>query len=86
MKSLTYVALEGVITLRAEVNTVHWFTDTFELSLPAAQISSPVRQDETSSVITLKPVSREGPKLVDKATSVASRPVPMRIRPILGML
>ena len=35
MKSLTYVALEGVITLRAEVNTVHWFTDTLELSLPA---------------------------------------------------
>ena len=35
MKSLTYVALEGVITLRAEVNTVHWFTDMFEPSLPA---------------------------------------------------
>ena len=39
-----------------------------------------------SSLITLKPESIQGPNEVEIATSVASRPRAMRIRPIRGML
>jgi hypothetical protein len=42
--------------------------------------------DVTSSVITLKPASVQGPNEVTIATSVASRPRAMRIRPIRGLL
>ena len=40
----------------------------------------------TSSVTTLKPASLAGPKLVESATSVASRPRAMSTRPIRGAL
>ena len=40
----------------------------------------------TSSVNTLNPVNWHGPKDVDIATSVASRPRAIKIRPIRGML
>jgi uncharacterized protein (DUF2235 family) len=40
----------------------------------------------TSSVTTLNPASRAAPKLVDSATSVASRPRAMSTRPIRGLL
>ena len=40
----------------------------------------------TSSVTTLKPASLAGPKLVESATSVASRPRAMSTRPIRGLL
>jgi hypothetical protein len=43
-------------------------------------------QPVTSSVITLKPTSVDGPKLVEIATSVASRPRPIKIRPMRGRL
>jgi len=42
--------------------------------------------DTTSSVTTLKPASLAGPKLVESATSVASRPRAMSTRPIRGAL
>ena len=38
----------------------------------------------TSSVMTANSASRAGPKLVDKATSAASRPRAINIRPVLG--
>jgi hypothetical protein len=40
----------------------------------------------TSSAVTSKRVSNEAPKLVDMATSVASRPVAMSMRPMRGVL
>jgi len=40
----------------------------------------------TSSVTTLNPASRVSPKLVESATSVASRPRAMRMRPMRGLL
>ncbi len=40
----------------------------------------------TSSVITLNSASRVCPKLVDRATSVASRPRAIRMRPMRGLL
>ncbi len=40
----------------------------------------------TSSVTTVKPESTEGPKIVEMATSVASRPLAIKIRPMRGML
>jgi hypothetical protein len=40
----------------------------------------------SSSVTTLKPASLAGPKLVESATSVASRPRAMSTRPIRGLL
>ena len=42
--------------------------------------------DVTSSVIKLKPASMHGPNEVTMATSVASRPRAIRMRPILGLL
>ena len=42
--------------------------------------------DVTSSVITLKPASVQGPKEVTIATSVASRPRAIRMRPMRGTL
>jgi len=39
-----------------------------------------------SSVVTEKSARDDGPKLVEIATSVASRPVAIKIRPILGVL
>ena len=42
--------------------------------------------DVTSSVITLKPASVQGPKEVTMATSVASRPRAIKIRPMRGLL
>jgi hypothetical protein len=40
----------------------------------------------TSFVVTKNPAREDGPKLVEIATSVAPRPVAIRIRPILGVL
>ncbi|CAN3992153.1 hypothetical protein MCBRY_002979 [Methylocystis bryophila] len=40
----------------------------------------------TSSEITLKPASVQGPNVVTNATSVASRPRAIRMRPIRGLL
>src|SRR4051812_50176081 len=40
----------------------------------------------TSSVITLNPASLHGPKVVVIATSVASRPRAIRMRPMRGLL
>jgi hypothetical protein len=40
----------------------------------------------TSSVTTWKPASVLGPKIVDSATSVASRPRAIRMRPMRGVL
>jgi hypothetical protein len=40
----------------------------------------------TSSVTTLNPTNALGPKIVDSATSVASRPRAIKIRPIRGVL
>src|SRR5258707_11018933 len=42
--------------------------------------------DVTSSVITLKPASVQGPNEVTIATSVASRPRAIRMRPMRGTL
>jgi hypothetical protein len=42
--------------------------------------------DVTSSVITLKPASVHGPNEVTIATSVASRPRAIRMRPMRGLL
>jgi hypothetical protein len=42
--------------------------------------------DETSSVITLKPASMHGPNEVTIATSVASRPRAIKMRPMRGLL
>jgi hypothetical protein len=36
--------------------------------------------------VTEKPAREDGPKLVEIAPSVASRPVAIKIRPILGVL
>ena len=44
------------------------------------------RAQATSSVITLKPASTLGPNEVEIATSVASRPRAIRMRPMRGML
>ncbi|CLA15347.1 Uncharacterised protein [Mycobacterium tuberculosis] len=40
----------------------------------------------TSSLMMTNLFSTIGPKLVDSATSAASRPVPIRMRPIRGLL
>lgn len=53
-------------------------------SRPGAARLQPVAT--TSSVTTLNPASRVMPKLVESATSVASRPRAMRMRPIRGLL
>src|ERR671933_1427910 len=42
--------------------------------------------ERTSSVMTSKFANLDGPKLVDSATSVASRPRAMRMRPMRGLL
>ena len=42
--------------------------------------------DLTSSVITLKPASVQGPNEVTIATSVASRPRAIKMRPMRGLL
>ena len=52
-------------------------------SLAEATLATPLT---TCSVMTSKWTSFELPKLVEIATSVASRPVAIRIRPILGVL
>src|SRR6516164_3721315 len=45
-----------------------------------------VHRDVTSSVNTLKPASTHGPNEVAIATSVASRPRAIKIRPMRGLL
>src|SRR5215218_5944230 len=44
------------------------------------------RAHGSSRVVTLKPASVHAPKLVESATSVASRPRAIRMRPMRGML
>ena len=53
---------------------------------PAAAGFEDLYEDATSSVTTLKPMSFAGPKLVESATSVASRPRAMSTRPMRGLL
>ena len=40
----------------------------------------------TSSVMTVKPLNVAGPKMVESATSVASRPRAITTRPMRGLL
>ena len=53
---------------------------------PPTNGRSGIQAVTTSSVITLNSASRVCPKLVDRATSVASRPRAIRMRPMRGLL
>jgi hypothetical protein len=61
-------------------------------AMPAASAAVSIRHplvesvDVTSSVNTLKPASMHGPNEVTIATSVASRPRAIKIRPTRGLL
>jgi hypothetical protein len=67
----------GAMMLRQDIS---WVTPLFSSHLLAGAA------DVTSSVITLKPASVHGPNEVTIATSVASRPRAIKMRPIRGLL
>jgi hypothetical protein len=53
---------------------------------PSPQRNAQTAAAGTSSVTTLNPASVQGPNEVEMATSVASRPRAIRMRPIRGVL